>query len=418
MTIRNTGITKWILVLALAACTQPRTDEGPVHAIRDSAGIQIVENREPLWTDSTQWRVAERPSLQIGESADGRAEQQFANIMGVHRLANGQIAVLDSWALAVVFFDSSGVLLGRVGRAGKGPGEFPERERLSLFSCGADTVYVAMQLRVSAFTPPNRHVRTFSLDRPARMRACVAGRFVGELRPSWRRSTGVFTDSLVLAAFGLNGTMGAVIDTLPAEENDWIKSGEGFGYSRAVFGRVLSIAGRGTTLATGFGDGFHVEVRDTAGAVTRIVRIADLDRTAGAAEIDRFRSFVFNPWRGNSAERTHLESRLEAARDRPLPAFAELRLDAGGNIWARLYDHLDAVAFYDYSSLIRQFQRPSFDDARRWIVIRADGRYLGEVSTPPRFTVHEIGEDWIIGVWRDELDIPFVRRYALIKPTA
>jgi hypothetical protein len=35
---------------------------------------------------------------------------------------------------------------------------------------------------------------------------------------------------------------------------------------------------------------------------------------------------------------------------------------------------------------------------------------------PHTFDVHEIGEDWVLGVWRDELDIQYVRKYPLIKP--
>ena len=38
---------------------------------------------------------------------------------------------------------------------------------------------------------------------------------------------------------------------------------------------------------------------------------------------------------------------------------------------------------------------------------------LGRVATPPGLEVHEIGEDYILGVELNDLDVPFVRRYPL-----
>jgi hypothetical protein len=35
---------------------------------------------------------------------------------------------------------------------------------------------------------------------------------------------------------------------------------------------------------------------------------------------------------------------------------------------------------------------------------------------PERFLVFAIGSDWVIGRWRDELDVEHVRLYELHKP--
>ena len=51
-----------------------------------------------------------------------------------------------------------------------------------------------------------------------------------------------------------------------------------------------------------------------------------------------------------------------------------------------------------------------------------DGTWLGTVSLPPRLVrayIHyrspylEIGDDYILGVWKDELDVQYVRMYRL-----
>ena len=56
-----------------------------------------------------------------------------------------------------------------------------------------------------------------------------------------------------------------------------------------------------------------------------------------------------------------------------------------------------------------------------------DGSWLGSVAVPPGLgrerrlglafrRTWEIGDDYIIGVWRDELDVEHVRLYDLQKP--
>jgi hypothetical protein len=37
------------------------------------------------------------------------------------------------------------------------------------------------------------------------------------------------------------------------------------------------------------------------------------------------------------------------------------------------------------------------------------------VNMPPNFTANEIGADYLLGLWRDEADVQYVRVYALEK---
>jgi hypothetical protein len=37
------------------------------------------------------------------------------------------------------------------------------------------------------------------------------------------------------------------------------------------------------------------------------------------------------------------------------------------------------------------------------------------VETPPRFRIFQIGSDFMLGRWRDELDVDHVRMYELLK---
>jgi hypothetical protein len=49
-----------------------------------------------------------------------------------------------------------------------------------------------------------------------------------------------------------------------------------------------------------------------------------------------------------------------------------------------------------------------------WDVFDADGRYLGVVSMPQRFSPRGLREDKVYGVWRDELDVQYVTRLRIV----
>jgi len=421
-----------VLVLALVlggtGCARDVSTPAGDDIVRDSAGIEIVESGSPVWTEATRWRLGDEPLMELGRVGGGAPEEEFANILGVHGLSDGGVAVVDRWRALIVFFDASGAALGRAGGVGSGPGEFRSFEFMrESFAC-RDTVFVAtLGGMAQGFVAPGAYVRTFRAEPPPEggtpgVRLCGAGGFVVQSRHSARPVTpGLHRDSVLLTWHDRDGRMRAVIDSVPSADRMWVQGvHEGLGYSDALFGPSLSVAARDDVLVTGFADRFELAVRDGSGAVRRIVRVDGRGRTVGAEDVDRFAAFVLDPWRGNQDERRRLEERLEAALGRPVPAFADVEVDAAGNVWARDFDHLDAVAWFDHYDALGGLgistERSELDRSRRWAVIGTDGRYLGEVLTPPRFRVHDIGEDWVLGVWRDELDVEYVRKYPLIKP--
>jgi hypothetical protein len=68
--------------------------------------------------------------------------------------------------------------------------------------------------------------------------------------------------------------------------------------------------------------------------------------------------------------------------------------DPDGNLWVLAYT------------------RPG-DERRSWTVFAPEGRALGTVETPPGLRIMEIGADYVLGVWRDDLDVEHVRMYRL-----
>jgi len=81
-----------------------------------------------------------------------------------------------------------------------------------------------------------------------------------------------------------------------------------------------------------------------------------------------------------------------------LPAFASLRADALGWLWAEVFEP-DPVEHRDVP--------------RTWILFDPEGRARGTVSTPPGLEVIEVGADYVLGLWTSDLDVEQVRRHRL-----
>ncbi|WP_420463958.1 hypothetical protein [Candidatus Palauibacter sp.] len=98
-------------------------------------------------------------------------------------------------------------------------------------------------------------------------------------------------------------------------------------------------------------------------------------------------------------------SRREDLRAPTLPILRSIRLDALGNLWVE--------PFFGAGIDVGPFE-----------VFAANGTWLGSVSVPPGLDRGfipdfapglEIGDDYILGVWRDAQDIEYVRLYSLDK---
>ena len=79
-----------------------------------------------------------------------------------------------------------------------------------------------------------------------------------------------------------------------------------------------------------------------------------------------------------------------------LPAYEQIILDLAGNLWMAEYLVLDETPL--------------------WQVFSPKGIWLGEVTMPPGGRISEIGQDYVLGTWRDEMDVETVRMYGLEKP--
>src|SRR3990172_11474668 len=117
MTTIRTRNLRLALVLCCAASSVA------AQATRDSAGIPIIDNAKPAWSPGREWRLSEKPTLDLGGGT--AADHELGHIAGATRLSDGRVVVADQSTLQLRFYNASG-RLNSVGGKGQGPGEFKD----------------------------------------------------------------------------------------------------------------------------------------------------------------------------------------------------------------------------------------------------------------------------------------------------
>jgi len=73
------------------------------------------------------------------------------------------------------------------------------------------------------------------------------------------------------------------------------------------------------------------------------------------------------------------------------------------------------IGVHDPDLFASEADRPLSGWANALDVFERDGRYLGRIPLPEGFTLRVVTEDALYGMWEDELEVPFARRYRLIR---
>jgi hypothetical protein len=129
--------------------------------VRDSAGIRIVENFAPVWSDTGGWRLDSIPTVEIGAGL-GDATNELFRVRNVELLEDGHIMVANGGTAQLLVLDSAGNFVRTIGDRGEGPGEF--WDVLGMYRCAGDTLVVNEGHRVSVLDPRGRFVRARRVD--------------------------------------------------------------------------------------------------------------------------------------------------------------------------------------------------------------------------------------------------------------
>lgn len=411
------------ILLTAAACD---TAPAPVHTIHtDSAGIPIATVVEPLWGPGEGWTVPDEPLVEIG-TVNGPLEYQFGEVVAAARLGNGDIVVADRAASELRSYDAAGSFKWRAGRFGQGPGEFESLDFLGTTTGDSLVTYDERLMRVQLFDAEGQTERSFDV-RPQRFDADDAGdvpspedlsgpdRAVGvagrylivrfiELGDQSRSGVVRWIDERPVAIALEDGTATDLI--VVGGEEVLVRGGrQQGGYAFGNYPEFGAAAGRVAVIDT---EAWSVRVLSPVdGTIERIVRRDVVPREVTDVLFELHLAGILDMLSNVPPEET---DRVEQMwRDFPrapvLPVLRSIHVDATGHLWVAPY-------------YVAGAEPPPFE------IHAPDGTWLGSVSVPPglqrafiqyQAPYMEIGEDYILGVWTDDLDVQYVRMYELRK---
>ena len=376
---------------ALTTACEGREGGHPARVpVRDSAGVEIVENERPAagstlgGGSATRWRCPSACSKERSRTS-----------CTVSRTPRGFPTGGSLWPTrAPARYGSSRRTdpPAHHGRIGEGPGEF-ERDALDAVSWWpGDSIMAssAWQKQVAVFDAEGRHGRTFRLSSGHDSIVGVMPdgtllahpRTLSTVRPEPRgppiRRWGM-EYGLLLPDGELRGSLG----THPGEE--WSVQPARNAAGLHPFGRTTLSAVWDELAIVTANDRYEIRAYRSDGTLARIVRLDHELRSQTPADLEAWMSEMFD----DLPEDTRTKYR-RMAEGIPLlesfPAFSAIRSDRLGYLWVREYNLPG-----EYRHL--------------WMVFGPDGLAEGLVETPPGLRIFEIGEDYLLVKTRDEMGV-------------
>ncbi len=377
---------------------------------RDSAGITIVENSSSTGAGLPIWRFVEPPSVEIGV-LEGDPAYQLNGVVGAIRLTDGRIVVADGGSREIRFFGESGNHLLTVGGRGEGPGEFARLA--SIDRLNGDTLVASDwpigtrswfdsnglfldKTRVGPYWPGL--IGHTLVDGSLLVDVYERNSYGNELE--WWAARGqedLFRPSGQILLVSRTGDRADTVRSVIGEE--WFKIGklrQGLTIHALPFARTTKIAWASDNIFVGETGHPAVEVYGLDGRLLRLIRWESSSVPVTARDRSDFKSELLGSLRRPN-RRPGFERWLAAVTyPDTKPAFRELATDRAGRLW---------VASWPKAGTERD----------NWIVFASDGRMIATVDAPEGLTLMDIGDDYVVSLWKGELGVEYVRVHELVK---
>ncbi|MEZ4425009.1 MAG: hypothetical protein R3E98_16560 [Gemmatimonadota bacterium] len=379
-----------VLLCLVAACGGESTDARPSRV--DSAGVELISNARPLWSGSDAWRIG--PALlTLGNE---REETQLGDAVQARWATDGSVWISDLINARIHLYGPDGAWERSLGGRGGGPGEYQGSPLLA--PVGSDSMGVSDggSRRLTILDRSGLPARTLDLPNVSPYGFSLLG----------RRSDGrlLLQASSLMYGPGPDGAHwipapllilrsdGAPPDTVLTYDHHHLVTAAG----RPVvtfLGTWASLATDGDLVFVGRGDRARVDVHDAAsGVLVRSLRWARIPGLVDQALKDSIRTEMLHPYPPAPPSVARQFDAIWANTWWPerRPLFERLVVDPGGALWVGVH----------------QVQRRG---GRTWTVFDPTGLWLGDVTAPEGFEIEQIGDDAVLGIWKDDLDVSWVQ---------
>lgn len=390
--------------LAFAAGCSERTSASNLTAM-DSAGVEILTSWGDGPHEDADWRL--ELDLEVG-AADGLLS--FGRVLDVAPRRAGGLWIVDGQARRVRGFDEEGRETLAFGRPGDGPGEFRSIGRIAERLDGSLRIGGRMPVELYAFDASGQPLGTTPLSPDVYREAARTnsdGPPLGPTLAEWQFTVAgmAFVQTTTIdASEGEVARRDALVRLEGGSAPMRLAAWEAPAMRGGVAGELLLLqpAASWSPLPDGgvwfaFGERYEIRRFDARGELRSILRRPEA-RVALTPEVEeRFKSGL-----AEEAENPAMLAMLEnAVFPDSLPAVAALLVsEENSRLW---------VGVMDPSRSLRLDEPNALDG------FAFDGRYLGRLPIPRGFRPTRIAADRMYGVWRDELDVSYARRYRIIR---
>ncbi len=381
-------------------------------SITDSAGVLMVSNTDRgIWSPSGQWTLEEE--LRVG-TVEGDRNLMFGQVGMIGVDSEGNLYVMDSQAQRVQVFSADGAFLRTIGRGGSGPGELGQGVIFCLMA--ADDIIMIPDLanqRLNRFTTdgdvlPSSPL-TFDNGIPALFRATDDGIIAYQVRPMPMPGQATPPDSMdTILLLNTDGTPGDTVMRFKSGETVTMRGGA----PRITFYSpepAWDITNDDRVLF-GVSDSYRFGIY-SSGEPERIITKPFERQPVTENDQQAVISFMEQRAIAQGAPPQALQQlRSIMGFGEYMPAFSAILSGPQETIWVQ---HIQSAGDLSEEELA-DFDITQDAGAPEWDVFDADGRYLGVVTMPPRFTPRGFHGDKMYGVWRDELDVQYVTRMRIV----
>jgi hypothetical protein len=405
----NRRETPWILLAAATLLTTACASESGsrnAFSIRDSAGIAIAENTGEPPADGGGWAIAPDPILQIG-SMEGDEGYLLFRVWGASRLSDGRIAVANNRAPDVRVFSAAGEHLHTFGQRGEGPEDF--EGPVLMGTLPGDTLVVVDRTlrRINLYDPDEGFIRGSTATREVPGYLLISGMFSSGSIVAWASEwdvempNGLYRFPRHYWSVSLDGGMETDFGEFPGDETMYRSQAQGegtiVGSTSRPFGKYPSVAISGSRFFFGSQDTYEIQVYAQDGRLLRLIR-RDKEPIPVA---DTHVSAVMEEAVAQASDDEQARQFRQMFREAPIPDFHP----AYGSIYADKLGYL----------WVEEYRLPG-EERRLTTIFDPEGKMVGSVTLPNRFQVTEIGADYILGRYVDELGVEYLRMHTLRRP--
>ena len=424
-TTRRATLTAAFILSSLAPGCDRRDPGDPLGAengftIRDSAGVEIVENHFPEHPPERFWRMDMEPEIVLGGGDQwvlaGDSADLIWQVSGLARLEDGRIAVLSRGNRQLYLFEPTGELSRAMGREGRGPGEFGEPAELQYLPPDTLAVWDSWFGPVSYFDTDGDLIRTRSVD---------LGKAMGEVNglTAESRRIPLADGSFVTAVAESDPTRQFLVGTVVRPPTEFVLVDQEYDTRSLGIWEGLEMVGVdfGDLVAPGFtyldaflasgsdppsiyiADGTTDEIRQFSfdGRLVRIIRRSTAPLRVSDEGHHAWATYLATPWAAVQGE-DRMEAVLRAIPRRDFhPPVAGLLVDPEGYIW------------------VSGWSASEVGGPDRWSVFSPEGRWVGVLPAPmlevpcSRFTPCWMGTDFHLAIRFDELGRARVEGYRI-----